>query len=110
MSLLDETEPALTVTRVEPPALWSPLNSTLNRTGGSYEPSQQDDLFELESLGRPPPDDCAAAPPAGAASLFHIAAFPSLLAMKPAGKHTVLSVAVQELLTFYLASALLRLL
>nr|XP_040052069.1 cell division cycle-associated protein 2 isoform X2 [Gasterosteus aculeatus aculeatus] len=47
---------------------------------------EQDDLFELESLGRPPPDDCAAAPPAGAASLFHIAAFPSLLAMKPAGE------------------------
>ncbi|KAK9522355.1 hypothetical protein VZT92_018827 [Zoarces viviparus] len=41
---------------------------------------QEDAVFELQSLGRPPPDDSAAASPAPP---FHIPSLPSLLEMKP---------------------------
>ncbi|XP_031705304.1 cell division cycle-associated protein 2 isoform X2 [Anarrhichthys ocellatus] len=46
---------------------------------------QEDDVFELQSLGRPPPDDSAAASPPRPAPPFHIPSLPSLLEMKPTG-------------------------
>ncbi|XP_054467465.1 cell division cycle-associated protein 2 isoform X2 [Anoplopoma fimbria] len=52
----------------------------------SPDKNQQDDVFELQSLCRPPPDDSAAASPARPAPLFHIPSIPSLLEMKPTGE------------------------
>ncbi|KAM6943968.1 cell division cycle-associated protein 2 [Lycodopsis pacificus] len=46
---------------------------------------QEDAVFELQSLGRPPPGDSAAASPARPAPPFHIPSLPSLLEMKPTG-------------------------
>ena len=66
--------------------------------GGSYILSQQDGVFELQSHGRPPPDDPAAASPAWPASPFHLPSLPSLLEMKPTGKHSVLSAAMPFIL------------
>ncbi|XP_059192202.1 cell division cycle-associated protein 2 isoform X3 [Centropristis striata] len=48
--------------------------------------NQQDGVFELQSLCRPPPDVPAAASPAQPASSFHIPSLPSLLEMKPTGE------------------------
>nr|XP_033475791.1 cell division cycle-associated protein 2 isoform X2 [Epinephelus lanceolatus] len=48
--------------------------------------TQQDSVFEHQSLGQPPPDDPAAASPAQPASPFCVPSFPSLLEMKPMGE------------------------
>ncbi|XP_056275787.1 cell division cycle-associated protein 2 isoform X2 [Pseudoliparis swirei] len=48
--------------------------------------NQQDDIFELQSPRRPPPDDSAAASPARHAPALHIPSFPSLLEMNPTGE------------------------
>lgn len=57
---------------------------------------QQEAVFELQSPSQPPTDDPASAPPARPPSSLHIPTFPSQLEMKPTGKQTVLSVAMQE--------------
>ncbi|XP_034397856.1 cell division cycle-associated protein 2 isoform X2 [Cyclopterus lumpus] len=48
--------------------------------------NQQDDVFELQSPRRPPPDDSAATSPARPAPLLHIPSLPSLLEMNPTGE------------------------
>ncbi|XP_068577216.1 cell division cycle-associated protein 2 isoform X2 [Cebidichthys violaceus] len=47
---------------------------------------QEDDVFELQSLGRPPPDDSAAASPGRPAPPLHT---PALMEMKPTGSAVV---------------------
>ncbi|XP_034727190.1 cell division cycle-associated protein 2 isoform X4 [Etheostoma cragini] len=72
-----------TETREETKAvLISPtLHTLLELQGCSPAENQQDSLFELQSLGPPPPGDAP-----GSSSPFHIPSVPSLLEMKPTGE------------------------
>ncbi|XP_032372162.1 cell division cycle-associated protein 2 isoform X2 [Etheostoma spectabile] len=57
------------------------LHTLLELQGCSPAKDQQDSLFELQNLGRPPPSDAA-----GSSSPFHVPSVPSLLEMKPTGE------------------------
>ncbi|XP_068461444.1 cell division cycle-associated protein 2 isoform X2 [Clinocottus analis] len=74
-----------TVEQAQAVHLSSTLHIDLELSTSSPAKNQQDDVFELQSPLRPPPDDSAATSPARPAPLLDIPFLPSLLEMNPTG-------------------------